>query len=71
MLQAFGKALMSYPLAEFKVEDSGDHLIIGTGELYLDSLMHDVRLVFTKELEVKVTEPFVKIAETVCDVSSI
>ena len=53
------------------MEESGDHLISGTGEVYLDQLMHDVRSVFTKELEVKVTEPFVKIEETVCDISSV
>ncbi len=29
----------SYPLATTKVEESGEHAILGTGELYLDSLM--------------------------------
>ena len=29
----------SYPLAVTKVEESGEHAILGTGELYLDSLM--------------------------------
>lgn len=29
----------SYPLAVTKVEESGEHAVLGTGELYLDSLM--------------------------------
>ena len=29
----------SYPLAVTKVEESGEHAILGTGELYLDSVM--------------------------------
>ena len=33
----------SYPLASMRVEESGEHTILGTGELYLDSLMKDLR----------------------------
>ena len=33
----------SYPLAVTKVEESGEHTILGTGEVYLDSLMKDLR----------------------------
>ena len=29
----------SYPLVTTKVEESGEHAVLGTGELYLDSLM--------------------------------
>ena len=29
----------SYPLAVTKVEESGEHAILGTGEMYLDSVM--------------------------------
>jgi len=29
----------SFPLAEVKVEESGEHLIVGTGELYLDTVL--------------------------------
>ncbi len=29
----------SYPLAVTKVEESGEHAILGTGELYMDSVM--------------------------------
>jgi U5 small nuclear ribonucleoprotein component len=36
MQEGLRKLSKSYPLAEVKVEESGEHLIIGTGELYLD-----------------------------------
>jgi U5 small nuclear ribonucleoprotein component len=32
----------SYPLLSTKVEESGEHVILGTGELYLDCVMHDL-----------------------------
>ncbi len=41
MVQVEGlrKINKSYPLAVTKVEESGEHAILGTGELYLDSVM--------------------------------
>lgn len=33
----------SYPLAVTRVEESGEHTLLGTGELYLDSVMKDLR----------------------------
>jgi len=38
LLAGLRKINKSYPLAETKVEESGEHIIIGTGELYLDSI---------------------------------
>lgn len=36
MQEGLTKVNKSYPLSEIKVEESGEHLVIGTGELYLD-----------------------------------
>ncbi len=33
----------SYPLCSTRVEESGEHTIFGTGEMYLDCLMKDLR----------------------------
>ena len=38
-VEALRKINKSYPLAVTKVEESGEHAILGTGELYLDSIM--------------------------------
>ena len=69
MIEGLRKISKSYPLATTKVEESGEHLIIGTGELYLDQIMHDLRTLYA-EIEIKVSEPFVKICETVIEASS-
>ncbi len=44
-VEGLRKINKSYPLALTKVEESGEHAILGTGELYLDSVMK-VRKVF-------------------------
>ena len=53
-----------------KVEESGEHILIGTGELYLETVLHDLRKMYS-EIEIKVSDPSVKFCETVIDTSSI
>lgn len=36
-----------------QVEESGEHVILGTGELYLDCVMHDLRKMYS-EIDIKV-----------------
>jgi len=47
MLDGLRKVNKSYPLLSTKVEESGEHVILGTGELYLDSVMHDLRKLYS------------------------
>lgn len=70
MLDGLRKINKSYLLATTKVEESGEHIILGTGELYLDCVMHDLRKLFS-EIEIKVSDPTVKFAETVVETSSV
>lgn len=56
-----------YPMAQTKVEESGEHILMGTGELYMDCLLHDLR----EHLEVKVADPIVSFRETVVETSAI
>lgn len=60
----------SYPLVTTKVEESGEHAVLGTGELYLDSLMKDLRELYS-EIEVKVADPVVSFCETVVETSQL
>lgn len=53
MVEGLRKISKSYPLAITKVEESGEHTILGTGEIYLDSIMKDLRELYS-EVEVKV-----------------
>ncbi|KAL7751862.1 U5 small nuclear ribonucleoprotein component [Sorochytrium milnesiophthora] len=70
MLDGLRKINKSYPLAVTKVEESGEHIVLGTGELYLDCIMHDLRRMYT-EIEIKVSDPVVKFCETVVETSSL
>lgn len=46
----------------FQVEESGEHVILGTGELYLDCVMHDLRKMYS-EIDIKVKQqPFSSVA---------
>ena len=31
-----------------QVEESGEHVVFGTGELYLDCIMHDLRKMYSE-----------------------
>jgi len=68
MLDGLRKVNKSYPLVHTKVEESGEHIILGTGEIYLDSVLHDLRKLFS-EIEIKVSDPVTKFCETVVETS--
>jgi len=70
MLDGLRKINKSYPLVTTKVEESGEHVILGTGEMYLDCILHDLRKMFS-EIEVKVSDPVVSFCETVVETSSL
>jgi U5 small nuclear ribonucleoprotein component len=70
MLDGLRKINKTYPLAVTKVEESGEHVVLGTGELYLDCILHDLRRMYA-EIEVKVSDPVVSFCETCVETSSI
>ncbi|KAH9823824.1 P-loop containing nucleoside triphosphate hydrolase protein [Melampsora americana] len=70
LLEGLRKVNKTYPLVEIKVEESGEHVVIGTGEIYLDCCLFDLREIFS-EIEIKVSDPVVKFCETVVDTSVI
>ncbi|CDK25570.1 unnamed protein product [Kuraishia capsulata CBS 1993] len=53
----------SYVGCEVRVEESGEHVVLGSGELYMDCLLHDLRKLYT-DIEIKVSDPMTKLAET-------
>ena len=57
-LDGIRKLNKSYPLLTTKVEESGEHVLIGTGELYMDCVIHDLRQMYS-EIEIKVSDPCV------------
>ncbi|RHY95087.1 hypothetical protein DYB37_006224 [Aphanomyces astaci] len=70
MLEGLRKISKSYPLVTTKVEESGEHVILCTGELAADCILHDLRKMYS-EIEVKVADPVACFSETVVETSSV
>jgi 116 kDa U5 small nuclear ribonucleoprotein component len=70
MLDGLRKINKSYPLITTKVEESGEHVVLGTGELYMDCVLHDLRKLYA-EMDIKVSDPVTRFCETVTETSAI
>jgi 116 kDa U5 small nuclear ribonucleoprotein component len=70
MLDGLRKINKSYPLISTKVEESGEHVVLGTGELYMDCVLHDLRRLYA-EMEIKISDPVTRFCETVVETSAI
>ncbi|CAR23971.1 U5 snRNP GTPase SNU114 [Lachancea thermotolerans CBS 6340] len=63
MLEGLKKVNKFYPGMFTCVEESGENVILGTGELYLDCLLYDLRTNYAR-IEIQVSSPLVKFSET-------
>jgi 116 kDa U5 small nuclear ribonucleoprotein component len=70
MLAGLRKLNKTFPLCTTKMEESGEQVLMGTGELYMDTMLNDLREMFGK-VEVKVADPVVSFCETVAETSSV
>ncbi|KFG40056.1 elongation factor 2 family protein [Toxoplasma gondii GAB2-2007-GAL-DOM2] len=70
VVQALRRIDKSYPISRTRVEESGEHVILGTGEMYLDCVLHDLRKLYG-DLELKVADPVVQFCETVVESSAL
>lgn len=68
MVDGLRSVSKAYPMVKTKVEESGEHVLLGTGELFLDCVMHDLRHVYSN-IEIKVADPIVSFRETVVESS--
>ncbi|KAH7001300.1 P-loop containing nucleoside triphosphate hydrolase protein [Ilyonectria destructans] len=69
MLDGLRRIQKSYPLINTKVEESGEHIILGTGELYMDCVLHDLRRLYA-DMDIKVSDPVTRFCETVVETSA-
>lgn len=60
-LRILSKAYVSVVV---RVEESGEHVILAPGELYLDCFLHDLRFIADEYLLIKVSDPMTKFSET-------
>jgi len=70
LLDGLRRCAATYPLMQQRVEESGEHVVLYTGELGLDCIMHDLREMYGG-VEVKVSDPVTSFAETVADTSKL
>ncbi|KAK2964808.1 putative 110 kDa U5 small nuclear ribonucleoprotein component CLO [Blattamonas nauphoetae] len=63
MTEGLRSVRKTYAGLQMKVEESGEHVLVGTGELMLDCVMFDLREVYSK-VEIKVSDPIVPLCET-------
>ena len=68
MLDGLRRLDKSYPLCATRVEESGEHVLLGVGELYMDCLLYDLRLHYG-DVEVRVSDPVVRFSEGVSEAS--
>ena len=69
MVDGLRKINQSYPASKTKVEESGENIIMGTGELYFDNILNDLRNIYS-DIEIKVSDPVVNFKETILETSS-
>lgn len=54
----------SYLSAIVKLEESGEHVIMTPGELYMDCFLHDLRYLFDEYFSIRVSDPMVRFSES-------
>ena len=64
LLDALVKVTKYYPGLIAKIEESGEHTIIGSGELYLDCLLYDLRNIYAM-IEINISNPVTIFSESV------
>ncbi|ODV83718.1 hypothetical protein CANARDRAFT_202655 [[Candida] arabinofermentans NRRL YB-2248] len=69
-VEGLKRLIRSYIGSEIKVEEGGEYVIMGYGELYFDCLLHDLRHLYT-DIEIKVSDPMARFSETCVDMSMV
>ena len=71
LLDGLRKLTKTYPQLRTHVEASGEHCLLGTGELSLDSMLYDLRHFYAAELDLRVADPVVTFNETIIEMSEL
>mmetsp|Transcript_3612 Transcript_3612/g.7448 ORF Transcript_3612/g.7448 Transcript_3612/m.7448 type:complete len:849 (-) Transcript_3612:438-2984(-) len=65
LVEGLKRLSKSDPLVKCEVEESGEHIIAGAGELHLEICLKDLQEDFMNGAEIKVSQPIVSFRETV------
>jgi len=70
LVEGLKRLSKSDPLVQCTIEESGEHIVAGAGELHLEICIKDLQEEFMGGAEIKVSEPVVSFRETVIAESS-
>ncbi|KPA79831.1 putative mitochondrial elongation factor 2 (EF2-1) [Leptomonas pyrrhocoris] len=70
LVEGLKRLAKSDPLVVCSIEESGEHIVAGAGELHLEICLKDLQEDFMNGAPLKISEPVVSFRETVTDVSS-
>lgn len=80
MLTGLRRLQKVYPQLEVYVEESGEHVLVGTGELSMDCALHDLRRVYCGDstllgsehgVEIRVADPVCRFSESIGECSRV
>jgi len=69
LVEGLKRLAKSDPLVVCSIEESGEHIVAGAGELHLEICLKDLQDDFMNGAPLKISEPVVSFRETVSDVS--
>ncbi|KAI5969380.1 SNU114 [Candida margitis] len=64
LLDGLNKISKSYLSSVIHVEENGDTVVVAPGEFYMDCLLHDLRVYFNNDLQIRVSDPMTIFSET-------
>ncbi|KAI5958261.1 SNU114 [Candida theae] len=64
LLEGLEKISRSYLSSVLSVGENGEISVVGPGEFYMDCLLHDLRLFFNNDLQIRVSDPMTIFSET-------
>lgn len=70
LVEGLKRLAKSDPLVVCSIEESGEHIVAGAGELHLEICLKDLQEDFMNGAPLKISEPVVSFRETVTDTSS-
>uniref|UniRef100_A0A7S3LX98 Tr-type G domain-containing protein n=1 Tax=Palpitomonas bilix TaxID=652834 RepID=A0A7S3LX98_9EUKA len=70
LVEGLKRLSKSDPLVQCTIEESGEHIIAGAGELHLEICLKDLAEDYMKGAEIKISEPVVSYRETVSEEST-
>jgi len=71
LVEGLKRLAKSDPLVVCSIEESGEHIVAGAGELHLEICLKDLQEDFMNGAPLKISEPVVSFRETVTDISSV